>query len=501
MRMTQQSMRDFEYICREYLMGLSLDQLRSYGRFVGVEKPTTKKKIEIVNDAIAIFLGRIAPIPVSKLGAPVKNDFVDPKVVEKVDNLRAIYLSEAKNDAQSTGNSMDFSSRMQALKDKREVEFKLECPGLIVTEADGSRKIFKGQLETLNNVSMLLSLDCKDREEKLIISVELIRTYGLETGDVVTCYAEKRHNLLVATAILTINGLLVNSFTRQKFEDVEVCYPKEKIDFFNANEQHSVAMKYLQWLVPFGKGQRGCLVSQPKAGKSILLLETVKALSNLDSKIKVLVLLVDQSPENVAQFRRYVKEENLVYSTYEDEPNRQVFIAEFLLKRAKRYAECGHNVMLVVDSLNALAHAYNETDGSLGGKVLAGGLESKTLQYIKRYFGAARCLEKGGSLTIFGSVAKDTGNPMDDLIQAELCSIANLEICLSSELAKKRVYPAIDFIDTQSKLSGTLLTNEEDALDLYIRNEYIQKHGIEKLHSVMYSASTFEELVAMLRKE
>jgi transcription termination factor Rho len=178
-----------------------------------------------------------------------------------------------------------------------------------------------------------------------------------------------------------------------------------------------------------------------------------------------------------------------------------VFIAEFLLKRAKCYAECGKDVMLVVDSLNALAHAFNETDASAGGKVLAGGLESKTLQYVKRYFGAARCLEKGGSLSIFASISKDTGNPMDDLIQAELSSIANLEIALSDELAKKRIYPPIDFINTQGKLSSLLLSGEEDVLDLYIRNEYIPKHGIEKLYALLQSAATFEEFSSMIKKD
>ena len=499
--MSQQTINDFEYVCREFLMGLSLDQLRSYGRYVGVDKPTTKKKNEIVSDAIAIFLGQIPPVPVSHRGAPVKNDFVDPKVIEKVDSIRAIYLGDAESKAQATATSLDFSSRLQSVKENGDDEWRLSSPGIIMTEPDGTRKIFKGQLETLNQVSMLLSLNCKDTDDKLIISVDFIRAYGLESGDVITCYAEKRRNLLVATAVLTVNGLVVNSFVRKKFETAEVCYPKEKIDFFNSNPRHSIAMKYMQWLVPFGKGQRGCVVSSPKAGKTTLLLETVKALSRLDSKVKVLVLLVDQSPENVAQFRQYVGEEDLVYSTYEDEPGRQVFIAEFLLKRAKRYAECGKDVMLVVDSLNALAHAFNETDASAGGKVLAGGLESKTLQYVKRYFGAARCLEKGGSLSIFASISKDTGNPMDDLIQAELSSIANLEISLSDELAKKRIYPPIDFINTQGKLSSLLLSGEEDVLDLYIRNEYIPKHGIEKLYALLQSAATFEEFSSMIKKD
>ena len=499
--MTEKSMKDFEYVCREYLMGLSLDQLRAYGRFVGVRKPTTKKKLEIVNEAIGIFVGKIRPVPVSKRGAPVKNGFVDPNVIEKVDNLRAIYLSGSEGMTKDAADTMDFSARLQSLKEKGEIEYRLESSGIMMTEADGTRKIFKGQLETLNNVPMLLALNCKDTDEKLIISVELIRAYGLEQGDVITCYAEKRHNVLVATSVLTINELVVNTFARQKFETAEVCYPKEKIDFFDNTERRSIAMKYLQWLVPFGKGQRGCVVSSPKAGKSALLLEAAKALSNRNRKVKVFVLLVDQSPENVAQFRQYVDKDCLLCSTYEDEPDRQVFIADFILKRAKRYAECGNDVVLLVDSLNALAHAYNETDESAGGKVLISGLESKTLQYVKRYFGAARCFEKGGSLSILAAVAKETGNPADDLIQAELSTIATLEINLSDELAKKRIYPAIDFMNTQGKNNGTLLSVEEDVLDLYIRNEYLPKYGIEKLHSLLYTANTFEELSSMLKKD
>lgn len=189
-----------------------------------------------------------------------------------------------------------------------------------------------------------------------------------------------------------------------------------------------------------------------------------------------------------------------MYSTYDDDPDRQIFTAEFLLKRAKRYAECGHDVLLLVDSLTALAHAYNELPESAGGKVLADGLESKTLQYVKKFFGSARCLEGGGSLSILGTVSKNTGNPMDDLLHAELSAVANLEVALSEELARQRIYPAIDFANTQ-KRNGLSLEGDDVLLDLYIRNEYIPKYGAQRLFSLMKKSASYDEFMDKLKQE
>ena len=220
--------------------------------------------------------------------------------------------------------------------------------------------------------------------------------------------------------------------------------------------------------------------------------EIARTSGALNNGLRVMTLLVDQSPECISQYRQFADKDNLVYTTYEDDSERQVFVAEFILKRAKRYAECGMDVLLLVDSFNSLARAFNDTDASAGGKVFACGLESKTVQYLKRFLGTARCFEKGGSITILGVVATDTGNPADDLIKAELSAIGNMEVALSNELAKRRIYPALDILAIQGNKTSGFWQEREEQLDVYIRNEFIPKFGTERLLEVIENTPNFE---------
>ena len=486
--MTRQNVNEFKYACREFLSKQGIAALRPYGREVGVAEPTKKNKEELISAIVAVLAGEIAPIPRSKKGAPVKDDFVDPNIHEYMAYLCKCYpaVSELQCD------DLDIQSRLKELKEHPFI-LKVEDPNARALERKESREIFKGQLETLNGVSMLLPLNCMNSVEKIIISVELIRVYSLREGDVVTCHAEKRNNVLVAIEVLTINELIVDSFKRVDFESSEVHFPEKSIHFYS-EKYNSPTSKYLQWLIPMAKGQRGLVLAPPKAGKSSLLLESVSAALKLNKSMRVFTLLVDQSPENIGLFRKVTGGENFVYTTYEDEPDRQVFVAEFILKRAKRYAECGLDVLLVVDSFSALAHAYNETDASVGGKLLLGGLESKTVHYLKRFFGTARCLGNGGSVTILGALAVDTGNPMDEILKAELSSIGNLEVSLSDELAKRRIYPSIDLVHSQRNHSSIQLEERERAFDAFLRSSYLPAFGNAALLELLKQSSSFEEL-------
>ncbi len=486
--MTRKNVNEFKYACKEFLSKQGIAALRPYGREVGVAEPTKKNKEELVSAIIAVLAGELSPIPRSKKGAPVKDDFVDPNIHEHMNYLCKRYpiVSETQCD------DFDVQTRLKELKEHPHV-LRVEDPNARILERKEIREIYKGQLETLNGVSMLLPLNCMDNADKIIISVELIRVYALREGDVVTCHAEKRNNVLVATEVLTVNELVVDSFKRVDFDGCNVCFPQKQIHFYS-EQYNSVTSKYLQWLISIGKGQRGLVISPPKAGKSTLLLEAASTASKLNKSMRVFTLLVDQSPENIGLFRKLVGGENLVYTTYEDEPERQVFVAEFILKRAKRYAECGLDVLLIVDSFSGLAHAYNETDASVGGKVLPGGLESKTVHYLKRYFGSARCLENGGSITILGSVAVDTGDPSDELLKAQLSAIGNLEISLSDELAKRRVYPAIDILHSQGNRSGAQVEERELAFDAFLRGVYLPEFGGASLLELIKQSSSWEEL-------
>ena len=482
------NVEEFKCKCREYLSTLSLDTLRVIGRKVNVHAPTqNKNKPVLIELILGVLAGEILPAPRSNRGKPVIDDYIKPEILN---DLKDIYESHVVAPEKEI-EEVDIITRLKEVKENPHI-LKVESPNAHDFENRTLPEVYRGQLETLQGVSRLLPLDCIDNGEKIIVSIETIRAYGLREGDVVSCHVKKSNNAFVVTEILTINELVVDSFKRVDFDTTEVYFPEKRINFYGEG-QDFVGAKYLQWLLPVGKGQRGLIVAPPKAGKSSLLAELAQEASKLNNGMRVFTLFVDQSPENIGRYRKATGGETFVYTSYEDEPDRQVFVADFILKRAKRYAECGLDVLLVVESFDALAPAFNDTDASLGGKTLPGGLESKTVHYLKRYFGAARSLENSGSLTILGTLSIDTGNPMDEILKSELSTIGNLQISLSDELAKRRVYPAIDVAHTQSNQNNFHEKDEVD-LDIFLRNEFLPKFGTEKLLSLLKESSTLEEL-------
>lgn len=489
--MRAQAIKEFKYECTAFLSTLGIVKLRPYARYIGVDSPTKEKKKEVLIEEILLVLtGEVEPTW-SNRGAPVKNNYVDPEIIETVEKLRSQYLNGSKD-------VYDFTKQYKEIKENPFV-LRVEDPDM--QKEDGhTREIYRGQLTSINNVPFLLPLDCKDPPTQLVISVEQIHLNDLRDGDVITCYAKKNKGILVASDILTINGLVNDRSKRAHFDACDACFPTERIRLSDG-QPTSITAKYLQWLLPFGKGQRGCIISSPKNGKTTLLAEIAAATSSAQQDLTVLAVLIDQPPEIVGQFRKILKKDNFISTSYEDSPERKVFVAEFLLNRAKRFVERGLDVVLFIDSLTALAHAYNETKDSVGGKMLSCGLESKTLQFIKRYFGSARCLEKGGSLTILSTLSTATGDPVDDVLFAELSPLANFEIRLSDRLAIKRIFPAIELQDATVKQSRLLFTPQEESFDVWLRGEYLPLHGEEGLRSAMMQSKTYEEFADKLKKD
>lgn len=487
------SLMEFKLATKHYLSSLDIGSLRSYGRNVGVFNPTTKKKAELVEDIVGVLSGEIPPVQRSNLGAPVKSAYVDPKIEEEIAGLQRLYLEEKPvyedpwKEFMGIVEEEPIKQRLKNFKDGPQNVLVLEDPEADEIRAyEKKRELRRGQLETLNGVSVLLPLDYRtDNYDKIVMPIVLINKYDLREGDIVGCYAIKQNASWVATEILTVNDLLYDSFTRFRFDEEEASCSSRRIKLYEKNRFTSATVKYFDWLIPLGHGQRGCVLGAPKTGKTSTLLNVVQSAASLNEGVITLVLLIDQPPETVSTYRKVTQTGELVFTTYEDDPERQVFAAEFLLRRAKRIVECGLNVLLVIDSFTALARAYNDTDASAGGKVLAGGLESKTLQYLKKYFGSARYFGRKGSLTILGSVSTDTGNPMDDIIGAEMAAMSNLEIRLSEETAAKHIYPAIDLTGTSVKQSDLLQSEEEVELDFAIRNEFLPKYDIQELNAVL----------------
>ncbi len=459
--------------------------LRAYGRIIGVKSPTTKKNDELREEITAILLGELEPVQISKLGAPVKNDFVKPTMLKAIHQICEDY------------HIFDKYKKKQPIDDNMlpSIFPKVQDAKLVLEDASSlndENVVYNGQLVYFNEVYYLFPLDCKNGQ-RILISEKIVEEYALREGDVVVCRARKGEKILVATEIISINGWVAKSFIRASFDEELPCYPDEPLKLDGVENKPS--LKYVDWVMPIQKGQRACIVAPPKTGKSQMLYDLAVAAKNADSKTVVFALLIDQSPESVGKFRRAFSNDTLVYTTYEDDAQLHVFAADFLLRRAKRLVEHGVDVVLFVDSLSSLAKAYNDTDASMGGKTLAGGIESKTLQYLKRFFGAARKLEKGGSLTIVGSIASDTGNPADDLISGELSAISNFELRLSGELATKRIYPAIEPL--QSKLGDEALMSKEESI---LFGKYLQKFGTEAFLNTIFESNTKETFFKTLQK-
>lgn len=438
----------FTLACKHYLRSsVDIGGLRAYGRRVGLAEPTKLNKGPLIDKIVAILSGESAPETRSKRGAPLKNDYVDPQIIKTIDSLRAEYLGITTGYFE-TKEEPPFKERYQEFLKKNKEEWQMVVKQSDEYELEDFREkytqpIYRGQLQMVDGYAALLPLDCTRKKESVLIPTQLIQECHLMEGDVLSCTAVQGKQALIAQTIHTINDILIENFKRKSFETQDVGYPKTPLSFCSTIKQNSTSAKYVDWLLPINKGQRSLICAAPKAGKTALLYQLADAATTARTAPKVLVLLNAQSPEMINQFRKCFSSEDLLYSTYEDEPEKQVFIADYLLRRAKRYVESGIDTLLFVDSLNALAHAYNETKESEGGKTLPCGLESKTLQYIKRYFGSARTFEKGASLTICATLSVDTGNPADEVLGSELAAVANHQISLSGHLAAQRIYPAI----------------------------------------------------------
>ncbi len=484
---------EFKFKCRVFLNDFALGSLRTYARSIGVSNPTKdKKKNVLIEDIIAVLTEETLPQSPSSRGAPVKSDFIDPKIVEGIKKIRKEHIK--------LGSAEDFQERCKELEENP-LSFKLGEDKGAEGRYENVDGIYFGQMETINGVSILFSLSDGASNLKIVVDNAFIKKYDLRDGDVITCRVKSQQNLWITSEILDINGVATEKFTRANFDAGRICYPYQRISFCERKVRNSLIAKMLEWLVVVAKGQRGLIVAPPKTGKTHLLTEMASAARKADKNITVISLLIDQPMEAVSLYRELSGCKDLLYTTYEDSPERQMFVAELALKRAKRYVETGKDVLLLVDSFNSLCRAFNETDESLGGKTLACGLESKTIQYLKRYFGTAKCIDRVGSLTIIGTLSINTGNPADDLLRAELALVSNLEIVLSEDLAKRRIYPAIDLLETKGKRTSMVSGIYEEYTNDVIRNEYLSQHTIEDLHEVLLDSNTFKEMETKIFKQ
>lgn len=345
-------------------------------------------------------------------------------------------------------------------------------------------------------------------ENDVYVAPSQIRRFNMKTGDIirgsrrVRTATEKFAALLYVTSI---NGYPANvAEHRPNFEDLTPIFPDKRLNLEVRNGKNTTAMRVMDLLAPIGKGQRGMIVSPPKAGKTTLLKQVAKAVTTNYPDMHLIILLIDERPEEVTDIRESVVGPNVevIYSTFDELPERHKRVSEMVIERAKRLVEHGRDVMILLDSITRLARAYNLVVPP-SGRTLSGGLDPAALHMPKRFFGAARNMRENGSLTILATALVDTGSRMDDVIYEEFKGTGNMELVLDRKLSEKRIFPAIDILKSGTRRDDLLLTQEEaEAVDNVRKatNSMKADESVEKILDLFTRTRTNREFVEMAKK-
>ena len=387
----------------ELLKGKYLDELKTIAKSYGIANVSKYKKDELISEILK-----------------ADNGF------ESEDSEKIIINEPDENDSKSNTTTV--------------------C-GLIDITADG--------------YGFLRSNGYDSGEEDTYVSPTQIRRFRLKKGDKILGLTRERKETEKFSPLIyinEINDIKVSELkARKDFDDLIPIYPNEK--FTLETEKEEVSTRIIDFLVPIGKGQRALIVAPPKAGKTSLLRSILKGIEINNPKSKIFVLLIGERPEEVTEMKRFTKAE-VIASTFDELPQNHIRLAEFVLERAKRLVELGEDVVILVDSITRLSRAYNVNTPS-SGKTLTGGLDPFALHKPKRFFGSARNVENGGSLTIIATTLVDTGSKMDDMIYEEFKGTGNMEIHLSRKLSELRIFPAIDIYKSGTRKDDLLLSEEE----------------------------------------
>ena len=345
-------------------------------------------------------------------------------------------------------------------------------------------------------------------ENDVYVAPSQIRRFNLKTGDIVRGSRRVKTATEKFAALLyinTVNGYPTNVVERRpNFENLTPIFPNSRLHLEMPGTRNTTAMRVMDLLSPIGKGQRGMIVSPPKAGKTTLLKQVARAVTANHPEMHLIILLIDERPEEVTEIREAITGPNVevIYSTFDELPDRHKRVSEMVIERAKRLVEHGRDVMILLDSITRLARAYNLVVPP-SGRTLSGGLDPAALHMPKRFFGAARNMRENGSLTILATALIDTGSRMDDVIYEEFKGTGNMEIVLDRKLSEKRIFPAIDILKSGTRRDDLLLTQEEsEAVDIIHKATNTQKpeESVERILDLFAKTRNNQEFVDITRK-
>lgn len=343
-------------------------------------------------------------------------------------------------------------------------------------------------------------------EKDVYVSPSQIRRFNLKTGDIISGNTRVKTQQEKFSALLyvnSINGMHPAEATKRKnFEDLTPIFPNQRIRLETPNS--SVAMRIVDLVSPIGKGQRGMIVSQPKAGKTTLLKEIAKSVTRNNPEMHLIILLIDERPEEVTDIKEAIEGENVevIYSTFDELPEHHKRVSEMVIERAKRLVEHKRDVIILLDSITRLARAYNLTVPP-SGRTLSGGLDPAALHMPKRFFGAARNMREGGSLTVLATALVETGSKMDDVVFEEFKGTGNMELVLDRRLSERRIFPAIDIVKSSTRREDLLLDQEEQEAVETMRKAFNgtkSDDAVENVLNMFMRTRNNKEYIQMMKK-
>lgn len=392
----------------------------------------------------------------------VQTDTLEPE--ESVGSGEVSEESKEKKEVQDKKKSAGAQQKRKRTQDRSQYEFEgiISNSGVLEVMPDGYGFLRSAEYNYLNS------------PDDIYVSQSQIKLFGLKTGDTVEGTirppkeGEKYFPLIKVQKINGRNPDFIRD--RVPFDYLTPLFPEEKFKLTTNTERDTISCRMVDMFAPIGKGQRGLIVAQPKTGKTLLLRDIANAIGHNHPEVYMIVLLIDERPEEVTDMARNVKGE-VISSTFDESAERHVRVANIVLEKAKKMVECGHDVVILLDSITRLARAFN-TVSPASGKILSGGVDANALHKPKRFFGAARNIEEGGSLTILATALTETGSKMDDVIFEEFKGTGNMELQLDRRLSNRRIFPSID-ITMSSTRREELLLDEEVLNKVWILRNYL----------------------------
>ena len=455
---------------RETYAEMTLVDLKNKAKELGIKNISKLKKNEIIDELV-----KVTPNAIEKNGV-ILTEKIAPKVREQ-DNTNNTFSNNHENRENYSMTDEEKEEKKERLK-------------VMINESGSSKGVL--EVQENNNFGFLRCNNYLTGENDIYVSPSQIRRFNLRTGDEVQGKVREAKDGEKFKALLFVEKVNGDNpekaIGRKNFETLTPIYPNERLHLETDNEK-DLSSRLMDIICPIGKGQRGIIVAPPKAGKTTLLKKVAQNISKNHPDIKLIVLLIDERPEEVTDMKRSINGD-VIYSTFDEEPQNHAKVAQMVLERAKRMVEQGKDVVILLDSITRLSRAYNLTITPTG-RTLSGGLDPGALIMPKKFFGAARNIEEGGSLTILATALVETGSRMDDMIFEEFKGTGNMEVHLDRRLQERRIFPAIDIYKSGTRKEDLLLSDEEKEVAFAIRKIMYRDGNIENVT---------ENLINMLSK-